>query len=414
MASTASPQPEPPAPTQSRDPAGFLAQPAEPAASPVEPRIAGPGIEPRCVEPSPGRTPSTSAKRRAARPRAHRGATTRARSAIPTTVWTAPGHSMAGTGDRAWTSVGRIMAAFPDRAPNAIVLTAEHIAAHPYAPAPTAAQPPPTPAADVPGAAGASGAAMATLGPHPGVAPPATRGAASQGSAEPFWADMISPADSASTTAPSETSSTGQRHPGPTMLDQTSTGAAAGPGRERVPAIGRLAASHPGGERVHRWDLVVVDLGCRLCGDGLGLLGANLLAPGGVLAVLTHSERRGGRLIDPTGSVVASAQAADLLYLQHIVVLTAPLPTPHSGAAPGAGRPPTDPQPEPAGDPASEESAPGHRVMDLLLFLQPSDPHPSSAPADPLANVTPGDPPGAEPVADPSPAAHHVMNGDRA
>jgi hypothetical protein len=225
---------------------------------------------------------------------------------------------------------------------------------------------------------------------------------------------MIRSADSDSATAESETSSTGERHGNPTLPDQTRTGAAAGPGREPVRALGRLAASRPGGERLHRWDLVVVELGCRPCGDGFGLLGAKLLAPGGVLAVLTHSERRGGRLIDPTGSVVASAQAADLLYLQHIVVLTAPLLATRSGAAPSAGRPPADAQHEPADDAASEESTPGNGVMDLLLFLQPRDPHPSSAPDDPLGNVAPGEPPGAEPSADSSPATRHVMNGDRA
>jgi hypothetical protein len=305
------------------------------------------------------------------------------------------------------------MAAFPDRAPNAIVLTAAHVAAHRSAPAPApaGAHPSPTPAGGVPGAAAA---AIATLGPHLLAAPPAPRRAASlRDGMAPFWADMIKPADGDSTTAPGETSSTGERHGSPTLLDQTRTGAA-DLGQEPVRATGRLAASRPGGGRLHRWDLVVVELGCRKCGYGLGLLGANLLAPGGVLAVLTHGERRGGRLIDSTGAVVASAQAADLLYLQHIVVLTAPLPATRRGAAPSTGRRPADAQHEPAGDAAGEEPAPGNGLMDLLLFLQPGGPNPSNPPDDPLSNVAPGAPSGAEPVADPSPAARHVVNGDRA
>jgi hypothetical protein len=210
-------------------------------------------------------------------------------------------------------------------------------------------------------------------------------------------------------TAPVETPSTGERHGNITLLDQTRTGAAAVPTQEPVPVVGRLAASRPGGERV-RWDLVVVELGCRPCGDGLGLLGANLLAPGGVLAVLTHSECRGGRLIDPTGSVVASAQAADLLHLQHIVVLTAPLPAPRRGPTPGV--PSASAQPAPARDPVSEEPAPGNEVMDLLLFLQPRDRDPSSPPDDPPGDIAPAESPGAEPTADCSPAARHVTNGD--
>jgi hypothetical protein len=226
------------------------------------------------------------------------------------------------------------MAAFPDRAPNAIVLTAEQIAAN--------------------------------------------------------------PAD-----------------PSPSVLDQTRTGVPNRPAREPVRAIRQMGASPPGGERVRRWDLVVVVLGCRPCGDGLGLLGANLLAPGGVLAVLTNSECRGGRLIDPTGSVVASAQAADLLYLQHIVVLTAPLPATRGGAAPSTGRRPAHAQDGPAADAAGEEP-PGNGLMDLLLFLQPGGPHPSSPPHDPLGNLAQAESPGAAPPTDASPAARRVLNGDRA
>ncbi|MGV9832927.1 hypothetical protein ACWDUL_01800 [Nocardia niigatensis] len=49
---------------------------------------------------------------------------------------------------------------------------------------------------------------------------------------------------------------------------------------------------------------------------------AEKLCAGGVLAVISrHSHDSSGRLIDPTGSVVAAAQAADLLYLSHIVAV---------------------------------------------------------------------------------------------
>lgn len=52
---------------------------------------------------------------------------------------------------------------------------------------------------------------------------------------------------------------------------------------------------------------------------------ARLLRVGGILAVLTHCDWPAGELIDPTGAMVASAQNADLLYLQHIVALHAPV-----------------------------------------------------------------------------------------
>ncbi|MBF6215777.1 hypothetical protein IU487_32790 [Nocardia puris] len=51
-------------------------------------------------------------------------------------------------------------------------------------------------------------------------------------------------------------------------------------------------------------------------------LAASRLNPGGVLVVLTRcTHTRDGVLLDPTGSTVAAAQAADLLFLQHIVAV---------------------------------------------------------------------------------------------
>lgn len=59
--------------------------------------------------------------------------------------------------------------------------------------------------------------------------------------------------------------------------------------------------------------------------DHVALAAARLLRVGGILAVLTHSDWNGGRLVDPTGAIVAAGQNADLLYLQHIVALLAPV-----------------------------------------------------------------------------------------
>jgi hypothetical protein len=59
--------------------------------------------------------------------------------------------------------------------------------------------------------------------------------------------------------------------------------------------------------------------------DHVALAAARLLRVGGILAVLTHSDWRSGVLIDPTGPIVAAAQNADLLYLQHIIALHTPI-----------------------------------------------------------------------------------------
>lgn len=76
-------------------------------------------------------------------------------------------------------------------------------------------------------------------------------------------------------------------------------------------------------------DLIITSLrpedgGDHAC-DLMALVAARLLRVGGILAVITHCDWPAGELIDPTGAVVASAQNADLLYLQHIIAVHAPV-----------------------------------------------------------------------------------------
>ncbi|WP_223838717.1 hypothetical protein [Saccharopolyspora pogona] len=113
----------------------------------------------------------------------------------------------------------------------------------------------------------------------------------------------------------------------------------------------------------------------RTC-DHLAQVAARLLRTGGILAVLTHTGTAQGQLLDPTGPVVAAAQSADLLYLQHIVALLVPIrhgrlhtddDHPH-GSAPGASARPVR-----------------HRRVhaDVLVFAQPhqhAGPLPQSGP----------------------------------
>jgi hypothetical protein len=87
-------------------------------------------------------------------------------------------------------------------------------------------------------------------------------------------------------------------------------------------------------------DLVITSMPPERGADGsaevLAIAAARALAFGGVLAVYTHSDWSTGRLIDPSGSMIAAAQNADLLYLQHILTLHTPIhdgrfqPTPAS------------------------------------------------------------------------------------
>jgi hypothetical protein len=110
--------------------------------------------------------------------------------------------------------------------------------------------------------------------------------------------------------------------------------------------------------------------------DHVALLAARLLRVGGILAVLTHSDWSRGELVDPTGPVVASAQNADLLYLQHIIALHTPIHGGHFvGHLHGVEAP-------------THHRAYGHRLpaphrrisSDVLVFAQPHDHQPPPLP----------------------------------
>lgn len=131
-------------------------------------------------------------------------------------------------------------------------------------------------------------------------------------------------------------------------------------------------------------DLVITSLRPEHSGDHssdlVALVAARLLRVGGILAVITHSDWTQGELIDPTGAVIASAQNADLLYLQHIVALHTPL---HGGQfAPEL-------IPDPDGSHAQRDARAVHRATvrglptphrrihsDVLVFAQPQQHEP--------------------------------------
>jgi hypothetical protein len=137
----------------------------------------------------------------------------------------------------------------------------------------------------------------------------------------PFWASLID-------------------HPVPEDPEQTTTTDRSSAASSETPSDTGDVAATP------LVDLVFVELGGAPVDDQLGVLAARALRVGGILAVLTrcrhtsnpdsapHSEAGAaasdgrGELLDPTGLVVASAQNADLLYLQHIVIPTRPLAVP--------------------------------------------------------------------------------------
>jgi hypothetical protein len=117
----------------------------------------------------------------------------------------------------------------------------------------------------------------------------------------PYWADVFPTAHPA--TPPADTT------PSAPVAAAAAEGGAIRPGDQPEPRVA---------------DLVIASVGPDTpLDDRLGLACARLLRTGGILVVLTHSDWTRGQLVDPTGPIVATAQNADLLYLQHIVVVHA-------------------------------------------------------------------------------------------
>ncbi|WP_414944843.1 hypothetical protein [Amycolatopsis sp. cmx-11-32] len=176
----------------------------------------------------------------------------------------------------------------------------------------------------------------------------------------PFWADLV----------------TDRPHPAP----------GTSPPPSLIPARPAGAAGTAVGDSAGIADLVITALPPHQAGGGsldrVALVAARLLTVGGILAVYTHSDWYQGRLVDPTGAMVAAGQNADLLYLQHIVTLHTPIRDGHL---------------HPAATPAEAEDyararhraqlrdlpAPhAHAHGDVLVFAQPHDHHdlPSTPP----------------------------------
>lgn len=122
------------------------------------------------------------------------------------------------------------------------------------------------------------------------------------GAAEPFWSRFV--------------------HPSP---ETTGTGHGNDHDSQPYPRPAHAALRRPAESAA----LVVAAVNPTGVGDDFGVAAAQLLRDGGTLAVITHCDCQRGQLIDPSGSIVASAQNADLIYLQHIVALHHPIASGH-------------------------------------------------------------------------------------
>ncbi|TWP46030.1 hypothetical protein FKR81_37270 [Lentzea tibetensis] len=176
----------------------------------------------------------------------------------------------------------------------------------------------------------------------------------------PFWADLI-----------------GDASPAPATVAPTPLGTV-----DLSPSTDPQAASQSA-------DLIITRLRPEHSGDRstdlVALFAARLLPVGGILAVLTHCDWTTGELTDPTGAVVTAGQNADLLYLQHIVALHAPV---RDGRFHLTDEPPdrTDDSAQARARHRAETHglpAPHRRIhSDVLAFAQPHD-HQPPTPAPP-------------------------------
>jgi hypothetical protein len=191
----------------------------------------------------------------------------------------------------------------------------------------------------------------------------------------PFWADLVSDVNQALVTVPIPPENTAEA-PVPDAVTDLGDGAA----------------------------LIVASLPPHLSGDHsadlVALYAARRLRVGGILVVLTHCDWTSGELTDPTGAVVTAGQNADLLYLQHIVALHAPVRDGHFDL--------TDTYPDEhldgghsdhqTGDARARHRAsvrglptPHRRIhSDVLVFAQPHDhqPPPAASPSAPTDAVS--------------------------
>jgi hypothetical protein len=143
---------------------------------------------------------------------------------------------------------------------------------------------------------------------------------------------------------------------------------------ERLERVGRIAGTTDAAD----YDLVITSLPSTHRGnDEMAVRASHLLRVGGIFAVLTHCDWTRGSLTDPTGSVVTAAQNADLLYLQHIVAVHAPI---RDGAFVVELSDPIDDEYVLAEHRAAVRGLPApHRRThsDVLVFAQPHVPEPA-------------------------------------
>jgi hypothetical protein len=231
----------------------------------------------------------------------------------------------------------------------------------------------------------------------------------------PYWAALIRDQPAASAVTASTSPLADSVSPtSPTPTDPAPTDPAPTDPATAGPVQVALAPTTAGDAA----DLVFVDLAGTAADDRLGILASRALRDGGLLTVLTHCHhtvahdrrirhsRRGENvlggddrdrrdfdadtgagagayrpmLVDPTGSVVASAQNADLLYLQHIIIPTRPLTHPDSADQPDVPTA-TVAQPQ-SGHRSQLPRRTLHRIAhaDLLVFARPAGPTPLPRP----------------------------------
>ncbi|WP_076844169.1 MULTISPECIES: hypothetical protein [Protofrankia] len=102
-----------------------------------------------------------------------------------------------------------------------------------------------------------------------------------------------------------------------------------GPGLDRHHAAGGRTGPGPADRGPDRADLLVTAVIPTASGWVHQVAWDALLTPTGILAVITHGDRRGGRFVDPTPLLVDTAWRAGLVLADRIVLVEIPLDSDH-------------------------------------------------------------------------------------
>jgi len=159
----------------------------------------------------------------------------------------------------------------------------------------------------------------------------------------------------------------GRSQSGPTRGPVPSSAGHPGPDPDPISETATGPATDPPGLPDDRFDAIIATVDPDRPGWLDTIDWPGLLATDGTLAVITHCDIGGGRLVDPIGPVVAAVRSRGLVYLDHVILLDTPPREIITRTQPGTGA--VDTAPGIPGGPSPDTALTSARAhADLLIF----------------------------------------------